>query len=93
MAAQRNRLAHHLNMENNCNHNRPHTSLNGLTAIEFENRSNLDQDLNTATYKLVTTVRRSVEVLLSFVSYCIVSYVLVIEQAFCDVFGVGVCTT
>jgi putative transposase len=31
---------------NDYNHNRPHTSLNGLTPIEFANRSNLDQNLN-----------------------------------------------
>jgi putative transposase len=28
------------------NHNRPHTSLKGLTPIEFANRSYLDQNLN-----------------------------------------------
>ena len=31
---------------NDYNHNRPHTSLNGLTPIEFANRSNMDQNLN-----------------------------------------------
>ena len=31
---------------NDYNHNRPHTSLKGLTPNEFANRSNLDQNLN-----------------------------------------------
>jgi putative transposase len=31
---------------NDYNHNRPHTSLNGLTPNEFANRSNMDQNLN-----------------------------------------------
>ncbi len=33
---------------NDYNHNRPDTSLKGLTPIEFANRSNLDQNLNRA---------------------------------------------
>ena len=33
---------------NDYNHNRPHTSLNGLTPIEFANRSRWDQNLNRA---------------------------------------------
>ena len=33
---------------NDYNHNRPHTSLNGLTPIEFVNRSRTDQILNRA---------------------------------------------
>jgi putative transposase len=33
---------------NDYNHNRPHTSLKGLTPIEFANRSSLDQNLNRA---------------------------------------------
>ena len=33
---------------NDYNHNRPHTSLNGLTPIEFVNRSRTDQNLNRA---------------------------------------------
>lgn len=31
---------------NDCNHNRPHTSLNEFTPIEFANRSETDQNLN-----------------------------------------------
>lgn len=33
---------------NGYNHNRPHTSLKGLTPIEFANRSSMDQNLNRA---------------------------------------------